>query len=175
MNKKKLWLLIPAVLTAVLLGAADCDENTPTASDQAAKARADEAAKVVPCGSANQSPNCRNLIERRKRESDPNKQIYIYLYNFDGSIKGYFVAVGVVSSTQSQMGPTDTVIIHDRGSYGNTSSTVEAPGDDGTYGPDAPGIFFFTQSGAYVQFSGDYVVVDRPLKLKVKNLETDQF
>jgi len=171
----KLGAALAGVTVAVLLGAGACDDIPQDASSKAKADRAAEAAKTIPCGATNESPNCKNLAERRRREADPNKKTYIYLYNFDGSIKGYFVAKGVVSSTLSQMGPTDTVIYYDKGSYGNSTSTVEAPGDDGTYGTDAPGIFFFTANGVYVQFSGDYVASDAPLPLKVKNLETNEF
>lgn len=169
-NKRGWALAIGGVLTAVLLGAGSCDEAPSTASDKAKQDRAQQAASVVKCGEAKQSLECVNLKEREKRNSDPNRIGYVYLYNFDGSIKGYFVVKGKVSSTQSQMGPTDDVIYYDRGSYGNSATTVEAPGDDGSYGPNEEGIFFFLANGTMITYSGEYILSDRPLELNVKQL-----
>lgn len=168
MNKRKLWLVIPAITVAVLLGAADCDDSP--AVDAAKQQRQEEAQKTVLCGRPGESLECKNLAEFKRRNSDPNKIQYVYLYNFDGSIKGYFAIKGKVSSRQSQMGPTDTTITLDRGSYGNSLTTVEAPGDDGSYGPNEEGIFFFTTSGVLVTYSGEYIVTDAPLALEVKKL-----
>lgn len=166
----KIASILGAVAVSVLLTAGACDDATPNASKDAAAVRADEAAKTVACGKPGESLECKNLAEFKRRNSDPNKIQYVYLYNFDGSIKGYFAIKGKVSSRQSQMGPTDTTITYDRGSYGNSVTTVEAPGDDGSYGPNEDGIFFFTTSGVMVTYSGEYIVTDAPLKLEVKQL-----
>src|SRR5688500_8236354 len=106
MTKKGWSVAIGGVLAAVLLSASSCDSATDSASDKAKADRANQAASVVKCGEAKESLECKNLKEREKRNSDPNRIGYVYLYNFDGSIKGYFVVKGKVSSTQSQMGPT---------------------------------------------------------------------
>jgi hypothetical protein len=42
---------------------------------------------------------------------------------------------------------------------------VEAPDLDGTYGENVDGIFFFTTEGAYVEWKGEYLMSDQPLKL----------
>lgn len=159
-----------AVLVAGLALTACSDDSTPSASDVAKADRAKQAATVVKCGQPAESLECKNLKEREHRNSDPNRIGYVYLYNFDGSIKGYFAVKGKVSSTQSQMGPTDDVIYYDRGSYGNSTSTVEAPGDDGSYGPNEEGIFFFLVNGTMVTYSGEYLLSDQPLALEVKKL-----
>jgi len=171
MTKKGWATAIGGVLALVLLGAGSCDEPNKDASEQAKQDRAQQAASVVKCGQAKESLECKNLREREKRNSDPNRIGYVYLYNFDGSIKGYFAVKGKVSSTQSQMGPTDDVIYYDRGSYGNSATTVEAPGDDGSYGPNEEGIFFFLlNGGTMVTYSGEYILTDKPLELAVKQL-----
>lgn len=166
-SKKKLGFVLAALVAAVALGAGSCDDAPNNASDQAKADRAKQAATVVKCGAVNDSLECKNLKKREQRNNQPNAIGYVYLYNFDGSIKGYFVVKGKVSSTQSQMGPTDDVIYYDRGSYGNSATTVEAPGDDGSYGPNEDGIFFFTVDDVMVTYSGDYVLSDAPLKLTV--------
>jgi len=170
LSKKKVVAVIAALAAAVALGAGACDETPTSSSDQAKKDRAQQAATVIKCGAADDSLECKNLKERERRNSKPNAIGYVYLYNWDGTVKGYFTIKGKVSSTQSQMGPTDDVIYYDRGSYGNSATTVEAPGDDGSYGPNEEGIFFFTTEGIMVTYSGEYVLSDGPLRLSTNKL-----
>jgi hypothetical protein len=160
---KKIAILCAAAMAGLLLTAASCDDTT--AEDKAKQQREEKSATVILCGAANQSLECKNLAERERRNSQPNAIGYVYLYNFDGSVKGYFTIKGKVSSTQSQMGPMDTYITH---TYGNLS--LEAPGDDGSYGPNEEGIFFFTTEGTMVTYSGEYVLSDAPLKLSTNKL-----
>lgn len=162
MSKKGWAVAIGGVLSLVLLSASSCD--TP-AEDKAQQIRNEKAQSNVLCGEAKESLECKNLREKEKRNSDPNRIGYVYLYNFDGSIKGYFVVKGKVSSTQSQMGPMDVLY---KDSYGNV--TMEAAGDDGTYGPNENGIFFFLANGTMVTYSGEYILTDKPLELQVKQL-----
>lgn len=154
---KKLAAVAAGVLAFVFLTASSCESE---AEEKARKAREAKSASVIPCGATGESLECKNLKERERRNSQPNAIGYVYLYNFDGSVKGYFTIKGKVSSTQSQMGPMDSTMTH---SYGNL--TYEAPGDDGSYGPNEQGIFFFTTEGVMVTYSGEYVLSDGPLKL----------
>jgi hypothetical protein len=156
-------------LAVVFLTASSCDSE----SDSSEAARADreaKAASVVLCGAANDSLECKNLAEREKRNSDPSKIQYVYLYNFDGSIKGYFTIKGKVSSTQSQMGPMDILVDGCTRAGEDCPQPMEAAGDDGSFGPNESGIFFFTTEGIMVTYSGDYLLSDAPLKLEVKKL-----
>ena len=45
---------------------------------------------------------------------------------------------------------------------------ISNPDIDGTYGDNPDGIFFFTTEGAYVEWKGDYMVSDQPLKLSTQ-------
>lgn len=153
---------ISAALLAAGVSLTACDE------DKALEQRQQKAARVVACGEPNESLECRNLKERERRNSQPNAIGYVYLYNFDGSVKGYFTVKGKVSSTQSQMGAMDTIV--DPCSSSFCPEIMEAPGDDGSYGPNEEGIFFFTTEGAMVTYSGEYVLSDAPLKLSDKKL-----
>ena len=162
MNLKKIAVVAVGLAAVVLLGAGSCES---TAEEKARQQRENKSASVVLCGENNDSLECKNLKERERRNSQPNAIGYVYLYNFDGSVKGYFTIKGKVSSTQSQMGPMDSLDTH---SYGNT--VLEAPGDDGSYGPNENGIFFFTTEGVMVTYSGEYVLSDAPLKLSTTKL-----
>lgn len=164
---KILKTLATVALGAVLAGGV-LSACTSEEADKAMTQRADKAKNNVLCGEPGESLECKNLREKEKRNSDPNRIGYVYLYNFDGSIKGYFVVKGKVSSTQSQMAPMDLVI--DPCPSGYCYLTVEAAGDDGTYGPNEDGIFFFLANGTMVTYSGEYILTDKPLELNVKQL-----
>lgn len=164
MNAKKMWAIGVALIATVALSAGSCDDPT----DKGLEQRKEKAANNVLCGEAGESLECKNLREREKRNSDPNRVGYVYLYNFDGSIKGYFVVKGKVSSTQSQMAPMDVIVDPCGSSY--CPQVVEAAGDDGSYGPNENGIFFFLASGTMVTYSGEYILTDKPLELQVKQL-----
>jgi len=163
---KKGWATAIIGLTAlVALTAGACDDP---ATDKGMEQRKEKAASNVLCGEPGESLECKNLKEKEKRNSDPNRIGYVYLYNFDGSVKGYFVVKGKVSSTQSQMAPMDVIVDPCSSSY--CPMIVEAAGDDGTYGPNENGIFFFLVNGTMVTYSGEYVLSDQPLELSTKKL-----
>lgn len=155
------------VLAVVFLGASSC--NTNDAATEAMNDRMDKAAAIVLCGEKGESLECKNQAEREKRNREPNREGYVYLYNFDGSIKGYFAIKGKVSSTQSQMGAMD-MVVDACPSTDYCPEIMEAPGDDGSYGPNESGIFFFLANGTMVTYSGEYILTDKPLELQVKQL-----
>lgn len=167
MNRTKTTAL--ALLAVATLGLAGCSNNNEAATN-ATKARQDKAAKVVLCGEANDSLECKNLKERERRNSQPSAIGYVYLYNFDGSVKGYFTIKGKVSSTQSQMGAMDIIADACIETTDYCPEVMEAAGDDGSFGPNESGIFFFTTEGTMVTYSGEYVLSDAPLKLSDNKL-----
>lgn len=166
---KTLTVLAAAIAAMTFLGAASCAEE-PSASTKAKADREEKAKTVVLCGAANESLECRNLKERERRNSQPNAIGYVYLYNFDGTVKGYFTIKGKVSSTQSQMAPMDLLVDGCNRSGEDCPQSMEAAGDDGSFGPNEEGIFFFTTEGVMVTYSGEYVLSDGPLKLSDKRL-----
>lgn len=164
---KKLAAIAVGIATVALLTASSC--NSTPESQKAFEDRMTKSADNVLCGAANDSLECKNLKERERRNAQPNAIGYVYLYNFDGSVKGYFTIKGKVSSTQSQMGPMD-MIVDACISSDYCPHVVEAAGDDGSYGPNEQGIFFFTTEGTMVTYSGEYVLSDAPLKLSENKL-----
>jgi hypothetical protein len=116
----------------------------------------------------------RNLAERLIRTNDPSVQGYVYLMNF-GTIVGYYSVKGKVSSTQSQM-TTDQLLEYgcDDALQGCQLATVNAPGDDGSYGANEPGIFFFTTEGVMVTTDLNYIWSDQPLPIDVPRLNADK-
>jgi hypothetical protein len=122
------------------------------------------AAEPYPASQLTDSLERKNLREKLLRYNQPTKISYIYLLSQTGGIYAYFTIKGKVSSNSSQM-TTSQFLIYDQGSGGGGNATVEAPGDDGSYGPDEPGIFFFTTDNVMVTWDGPYLLTDAPMKI----------
>lgn len=103
-----------------------------------------------------------NIAERLLRFNKPDKIGYVYLLNNTGSVITFYTIKGKISSTQSQM-TTDQLMT--RPCSGCEMAVVNAPGDDGSYGPNEDGVFFFTTEGVMVQWNGLYQYSDAPLKI----------
>lgn len=168
---KRLIAALAALLMALSIAA--CNETKPTAQQQGQalteQAYAQQAAAVpYPVDQLKDSLERRNLRERLIRTNKPEAVGYVYLLSF-GKPLGYYVVKGKVSSTQSQMTADQSVGRYcDNGSC--SFATVSAPGDDGSYGANESGIFFFLSSGQMVTTNLDYVWSDSPLPLDVPRL-----
>lgn len=111
----------------------------------------------------------KNLERKRALEEDPNAIGYVYLINY-GSIVGYYVTKGKISSSGSQATPQDEIVWTCKPSHGCTPVVVDGPQDDGSYGQSDPGIFFFTTEGVKVVTSLDYIHSTEPLAIDVPRL-----
>ena len=114
-----------------------------------------------------------NLRDRLLRLNDPSKIGYVYLLSITGQPFGFYSIKGKVSSTDSQM-TTDQLIVSAPGHSDCRDScyVVTAPGDDGSYGPNEDGVFFFTTEGTLVETSVAYIYSDAPLPIDVPKLNT---
>ncbi len=102
-------------------------------------------------------------IRKAELFSDKNKIGYIYLISY-GRVMAFYPIKGKVSSLQTYLTTQETT-------YGNSTAgwtTVPAPDIDGTYGENAESIFFFTPEGAYIEWKGEYMYSDTPLKLNTQ-------
>lgn len=108
-----------------------------------------------------------NIRRKLLREENPDAVGYVYIMSF-GRFIGYYTIKGKVSSNQSQM-TTDQLIVKDCASCSGRS-VVSAPGDDGSYGENEDGIFFFTTTDAYISTNMDYVFMDQPMSIDVPEL-----
>jgi hypothetical protein len=89
--------------------------------------------------------------EKLLRFNNPAKLGYVYVFN--PGVKepiGYYTIKGKVSSTNSQMTPTDQVYWTCKDGHGCQPVVVKSPSDDGSYGENEPGYFFFTTEDVYV-------------------------
>lgn len=88
---------------------------------------------------------------------------YIILFTEQGAVVGNFVVDGKVSALSNFLTPNSEY-------YEITSSSYREnkwlPDVDGTYGlNDVSGIFFFTPDGKYIEWTGDYLYSDIPIKV----------
>lgn len=108
-----------------------------------------------------------NISKRLQIFNDENKVSYIYLTSY-GRVMAFYAVKGKVSSVNSYMTPMEQ-LVNNKGNPCSWSSdtcyTVEAPDNDGSYGTNGEAIFFFTTDGTYVEWNGEYMLADQPLKL----------
>lgn len=123
----------------------------------------------VPIPQLTQSLERANVAKRAELFNAADKVSYIYLVSY-GKVMAFYTVKGKVSSLQSYLAPMEKIVT----SRGNNCSDVggcengyivAAPDIDGTYGDNVGGIFFFTTEDAYVEWHGDYMMSDQPLKL----------
>lgn len=124
--------------------------------------------QAVPIPELKTSAERQNIARRAKLFDDENKISYIYLVSY-GKVMAFYTVKGKVSSLNSYLTPASKLVKYDGSNCNRGASTncfvVSAPDIDGAYGENADGIFFFTDSGAYVEWQGDYMMSDQPLKL----------
>lgn len=153
------------------------DTTEPNAVEQSNKIT-NEVAKAVPVPQLQTSSERKNVAKRAEMFNNEEKISYIYLVSY-GKVMAFFPVQGKVSSLRSYMTPTEKMV------YGNGDTcpegdnwgssddsadcyVVSAPDIDGTYGENVEGIFFFTTEGAYVEWKGEYMMSDQPLKLSTQ-------
>jgi len=113
----------------------------------------------------------REAIARRLKELDQKNAIsYIYLVSDSGKVIAYYTVSGVVQSLNSYLTAMEQVVEVERKQTVADNNktelvTMEAPDNDGTFGKNPDGIFFFTTEGARVEWNGKFLWVSQPMKL----------
>jgi hypothetical protein len=162
--KAALAIALAVVLTIAVAACTSTPDSRPQDNAQANKNfQAQE--KNVPVPPLTDSLERRNIAEHLKRNNQPDRVRYIYLLADTGGIYAYFVIKGKVTSAASQLTPTDDIYTH---SYGNLD--LQASGDDGSFGGDEGGIYFFTDTGQEIQWNGRWLLSDNPLTIKQPSL-----
>lgn len=169
---KRRYLVPLAFVVTIPLMADSCNSHGP--SKQSAAQRSQtltetyqqrlETAVPYPLDAMKDSVERRNLRERLLRFNRPDKIGYVYLLSDTGSVVAFYTIKGKISSTESQMTASDTSECHG-GDYCSGTVVRQSPGDDGSYGPNEPGVFFFTTEDVLVQWNGKFVYADAPLKV----------
>jgi hypothetical protein len=180
--KRKITRGTAAAIVGVLLflafGASSCSGSSGSKSTKATSAAIrntqnegveafnnQRAAVPYPEAQLRSSVERQNLARRLLEFNKKDKIGYVYILSF-GKFIGYYVIKGKVSSNSSQM--TNQTWITKWTCPGGCSDSVgpvDAAGDDGSFGPSEPGIFFFTAAGALIQTDSNYIYSDQPFSI----------
>lgn len=170
MNRKTLTVI--AIASSFFLAA--CEPAKPTSTQINAKsveANQQRLMTAIPAPVLDTSLERQNLVERLKRINQQNMSCYIYLLSYGRVVASYPIRGKVTSLNAYLMAgeapQNDPVGTMD----GRQSLMIEQPDYDGAYGKNADGIFFFTaDSNAYVEWAGQYLFSDQPLRLNQEPL-----
>lgn len=173
-------MIVMGIFVGVGLSLAGSDDVAQAAKDNpfekelnAVSANQTRMIQAIPIPELQTSSERSNVSRRAEIFNNEDKISYIYLVNY-GRVMAFFTVKGKVSSLRSYMAPIEQLVDYKGrkcdSSWSNacgsgTAYTVSAPDIDGTYGENVEGIFFFTTEGAYVEWKGDYMMSDQPLKL----------
>lgn len=119
--------------------------------------------KAIPAPNLQTSLERKNLVRRLERINKEEMVSYVYLVSY-GKVMAYHAIRGKVSSLNSYLTAMERLEKVSAGG-GTQVVTLEAPDQDGSYGKNADGVFFFTTDGTYVEWKGEYLWSDQPLKL----------
>jgi hypothetical protein len=108
-----------------------------------------------------------NINARLKLANDPNQIMWIYCLSDVGNVLLSSPARGKVTSSTKRLEPRKMYNGGWTMGYvgGESYSTDEIMGADGTYGDSDPYVYWFTPEGQYFQWSGKYIASNVPLKL----------
>jgi hypothetical protein len=160
-----------ALLGVGLLAFTTACSATSEQNDPTAEANYQSQKSNSPIPNLNVSLERANITEHLNRNNAADRIRYIYLLADTGGIYAYFVIKGKVTSTGAQLTPTDD--------FAKKCSTcdwevVQGPTDDGSFGGDEGGIYFFTDTGMEIQWNGRWLLSDQPLKINIPTLTLTQ-
>jgi hypothetical protein len=149
----------------LMTGCPDGKSSTVAQEQARTEANQQRLLKVQPPVSLDYSLERDNINKRTELWNNENKISYIYLVSY-GKVMAFYTIKGKVSSVNSQITNPEQ-IVQRRYTAGGTRYThvLPSPAEDGSYGTNGDGIFFFTADGTYVEWSGSYMLADKPLKL----------
>ncbi len=106
-----------------------------------------------------------NLIKRLERlNKDSNTTSFIYLVSH-GNVMAFYTVKGKVSSLNSFLTTPDQVVQIPASGGGFSYHVLPSPDFDGSYGKNPEGIFFFTTDDVYVEWVGEFLWSEQPIKL----------
>ena len=111
-----------------------------------------------------------NVNKRLALANDPTQIMWVYCLSDMGNVIISSPVVGKVSSSTKRLEPSSGerygtgIDTHSIGGERYTSN--ELMGADGTFGSSDPYVYWFTPEGQYLQWNGEYVVSNVPLKLE---------
>lgn len=164
---KKLLLIPLAVVALIGVTAGSCNSETEQ-NDPVANSNYEAQKKNDPIPNLSDSLERANIIEHLKRNNQADRTRYIYLLADTGGVYAYYLIKGKVTSTAAQLTPTDDIADPCSSSY--CPMVVQGPTDDGSFGGDEGGIYFYTDTGVEIQWNGRWLLTDAPMEIKTPTL-----
>lgn len=155
------------IIFSILISLAACVpvEAPPTAKQLQAQ-KAERAAEQLDFA---ENAEIENITRRLQLTSAPGLIGYVVLFNDMGQPIKYTTVKGKITSGSKRLTSPQELKLLTTG--GNMSyEVIDAPSDEGTYGSSNPYIYFWDQNGTYIQWSGDYLYSDKPIRLSVEPL-----
>ena len=169
-RSKAAGALLGATLILFATTAASCDDKGNAArTDKTSSSNFAAQTKNDPIPNLADSLERANIIEHLKRNNQADRIRYIYLLADTGGIYAYYVIKGKVTSTAAQLTPTDEIVDRTEGDV-----VTQAPTDDGSFGGDEGGVYFFTDTGVEVQWNGRWLLTDAPMEIRQPSLTLEQ-
>jgi hypothetical protein len=153
-------LLVASLVAALALTACVPNEGPTNKEVQAAKAEA--AAQTV---QFSENAEIDNIKARLQLTADPGLVGFVVLLNEMGQPVMYTGVKGKITSGSKRLTRTDEYSCETARGGGYTCDFRPSASDEGTYGSSNPYIFFWTPEGQYVQWSGEYLYSDKPIRL----------
>lgn len=154
---KKLFTVALIGSTLILTG---CDGGTSSKEQALTEENQERLLAVQPPVQLNWSLEREQINKRTKLWNDKNKVSYIYLVSY-GKVMAFYTIKGKVSSVNSQITNPSQIVR----SSGGGRHVLPSPAEDGSYGENGDAIFFFTTDSTYVEWAGEYMLADKPLKM----------
>jgi len=152
-------IIIAGLASLALVG---CNFGTDTARDK----QAQKAAAAAESIRFSENAEIENIKKRLTLTADPGLIGYVVLLNEMGQPIVYTTVKGKITSGSKRLTSPEE--------WSTNSSTYrQAPSDEGTYGSSNPYIYFWSTSGQYYQWSGQYLYSDKPFRLAQKPLVVD--
>lgn len=163
----KIQFLLAILTAAAFAGCDTMPESTAKVEMRQNEQNQQRLSTAVPAPVVKTSLERKNLKKRIERINTENMVSYVYLLSQTGKVVAYYTINGKVSSLNSYLTAMERVekVADGYTNYGPTFVTLEAPDLDGSYGKNVEGVFFFTTEGAYVEWNGQYIWSDQPLKI----------
>lgn len=160
-------ILIASLLAAFALTA--CVQQQGPTNKQIQAQKAEAAAQAVQFA---ENAEIDNIKARLQLTADPGLVGFVVLLNEMGQPVMYTGVKGKITSGSKRLTRTDEYACTNHSTV--TCDFRPAASDEGTYGSSNPYIFFWTPEGQYIQWSGEYLYSDKPIRLSADPLIVTQ-
>lgn len=168
---KKVLLVATILLASTVFAGCSYNESSNNKQSKALEENQEKIINAVPIPRVDTSSDRKAIAKRAETFADENKVSYVYLISY-GRVMAFHTIKGKVVSIKSYMTPQEQIVTsrgnlcsENGGCTSGSGYVVQAPDIDGTYGDNADAVFFFTTEGAYVEWAGEYMVSDQPLRI----------